>query len=213
MREVLLAARPGDAVLGEEAGASSGTTGVRWVVDPIDGTTNYLYGRPDWAVSVAALDDHGRVLAGVVAEPALGRTTRACAGGGTEADGARVPRMAQDDLGRALVELNLGRPEQKGAAGRLLDALVPCVRDVRRGGSAAVALAQVATGRADAAWVPGLQPWDCAAGVLLVLEAGGTVGDLAGPSGGTVPASGDVLAAPPALWEPLRQLLRPVYGS
>ena len=213
VRDVLAAARPDDAVLGEESGATGGTSGITWAVDPVDGTTNYLYGRPDWAVSVAALAEDGRVLAGVVAEPSLGRTTRACAGGGTEADGAPVPRLRQDDLVRALVEVNLGRPQQKGAAGRLLDVLVPCVRDVRRGGSAAVGLAQVATGRVDAAWVPGLQPWDCAAGVLLVLEAGGTVGDLSGPSGGRVPASGDVLAAPPALWEPLRRLLMPVYAG
>jgi myo-inositol-1(or 4)-monophosphatase len=214
VRAVLRAQRPGDGVLGEEAGEQPGSTGVRWVVDPVDGTTNYLYGRPDWAVSVAATDAAGRVLAGVVVEPATGRATWASAGGGTWADGRRVPDLVQSDLVRALVELNLGRPaDQKPLSGRLLDALVPHVRDVRRGGSAAVALAQVATGRADAAWVPGLQPWDCAAGLLLVAEAGGTVGDLAGPTPGAVPASGDVLAAPPALWEPLRRLLAPVYAA
>ncbi|MFE9677063.1 inositol monophosphatase family protein [Streptomyces sp. NPDC006259] len=81
------------------------------------------------------------------------------------------------------------------------------VRDVSRGGSAAAALAQVATGRADALWAPELRPWDCAAGVLLVQQAGGTVGDLAGPTPGTWPASGDVLAASPALFERLRAVL------
>jgi myo-inositol-1(or 4)-monophosphatase len=212
VRAVLADRRPQDAVLGEESGARAGSTGVRWVVDPIDGTTNYLYGRPDWAVSVAAMGEDGRVLAGVVVEPALGRTTWAHAGGGTWADGARVPPLRQDDLVRALVELNLGRPDQKAAVPAVLAALVPRVRDVRRGGSAAVALSQVATGRVDAAWVPGLQAWDCAAGVLLVAEAGGTVGDLSGPTPGAVPASGDVLAAPPALWEPLRALLAPAYA-
>jgi myo-inositol-1(or 4)-monophosphatase len=95
----------------------------------------------------------------------------------------------------------------------MIDALVPRVRDVRRGGSAAAALAQLATGRADAVWVPGLQPWDCAAGVLLVQESGGLVGDLAGPSAGTWPASGDVLAAGRNLWEPLRTLLAGVYDT
>ena len=211
VRGVLLQQRPDDAVLGEEAGATSGSTGVRWVVDPIDGTTNYLYDRPDWAVSVAATDDSGAVLAAVVVEPAVGRVTEAYAGGGTWAQGQRMPPLAQTDLSRALVELNLGLPSQRPLAGRLLDALIPCVRDVRRGGSAASALAQVATGRADAAWLPGLQPWDCAAGVLLVREAGGAVGDLTGPTGDRVPASGDVLAAPAALWDPLLSLLRPVY--
>lgn len=210
--EVIREGRPDDGLLGEESGTTEGTTGIRWVVDPIDGTTNYLYGRPDWAVSVAALDAAGRVLAGVVAEPALARMTEACAGGGTFDQGERLPRLEQDDLLRAVVEINLGRPAQKQHAGRMVDALVPHVRDVRRGGSAASALAQVATGRCDAAWVPGLQPWDCAAGLLLVAEAGGTVGDLAGPTPGAVPVSGDVLAAPAALWESLRALLLPVYG-
>jgi myo-inositol-1(or 4)-monophosphatase len=209
---VITRERPSDGVLGEEHGSRPGSSGIRWVVDPIDGTTNYLYGRPDWAVSVAAVDAGGRVLAGVVAEPALGRQTEACLGGGTWADGERVPALRQDDLVRAVVEVNLGAPRQKQYAGRMLDALVPAVRDVRRGGSAASALAQVATGRADAAWVPGLQPWDFAAGLLLVAEAGGTVGDLAGATDGVIPTSGDVLAAPAALWEPLRALLRPVYA-
>ena len=209
VRAVLGDLRPDDAVLGEEAGAHEGTSGVRWVVDPIDGTTNYLYGRADWAVSVAATDASGRVLAGVVAEPAHGRTTEAWAGGGTWSAGRRVPALAQTDLSRALVETNLGRSGQKAAAGRLLEALVPRVRDVRRGGSAACALAQVATGRTDACWVPGLSPWDCAAGILLVREAGGLVGDLTGIVADTVPASGDVLAASPQLWEQLRGLIRP----
>jgi myo-inositol-1(or 4)-monophosphatase len=95
----------------------------------------------------------------------------------------------------------------------VIDALVPRVRDVRRGGSAAAALAQVATGRADALWAPGLQPWDCAAGVLLVQEAGGTVGDLDGPSPGTWPASGDVLAAAGPLWKALQEVLTPAWTT
>ena len=213
IRAVLRRYRPDDALLGEETGEEPGTTGVRWLVDPIDGTTNYLYGRPDWAVSVAATDRTGRILVGVVVEPAIGRSTWARAGGGTWSDDRQVAALTQSDLGRALVELNLGRPAQKPVVAAMLDALVPQVRDVRRGGSAASALAQVATGRADAAWVPGLKPWDCAAGVLLVVEAGGTVGDLNGPSAGRVPPAGDVLAAPPALWGPLRRLLAPIYQS
>lgn len=211
VRAVLAELRPEDAVVGEESGARDGTSGVSWVVDPIDGTTNYLYGRPDWAVSVAALDADGRVIAGVVVEPAVGRVTYACLGGGTESDGRPVPPLVQTDLSRAVLELNLGRPAQKRYAAGMVAALVPHVRDVRRGGSAASALAQVATGRADAAWLPGLQPWDVAAGLLLVTEAGGAVGDLSGRGNGGVPASGDVLAAPEGLWEPLRELLVAAY--
>ncbi|MFL6144783.1 MAG: inositol monophosphatase family protein [Labedaea sp.] len=214
IRAVLARRRPDDAVLGEEMGTTTGTGGVRWIVDPIDGTTNYLYGRPDWAVSVAVADaTDGTLLAGVVVEPVLDRTTEARLGGGTVTNGAPVPALRQHDLSRALVELNLGRPAQRGLAGGVIDALVPRVRDVRRGGSAAAALAQVATGRADAVWAPGLQPWDCAAGVLLVQEAGGTTGDLDGPTPRTWPASGDVLAAADPLWTALREVLAAAWTT
>ncbi|WP_329793454.1 inositol monophosphatase family protein [Lentzea sp. DG1S-22] len=214
IRAVLARRRPDDAVLGEEMGVTAGGGGVRWIVDPIDGTTNYLYGRSDWAVSVAAANEaDDALLAGVVVEPVLGRTTAARLGGGCVTNGTPVTALAQHDLSRALVELNLGRPPQRVLAGRTIDALVPRVRDVRRGGSAAVALAQVATGRADAVWAPGLQPWDCAAGVLLVQEAGGTTGDLTGPTPGTWPASGDVLAASGALWKALHEVLAATWTS
>ena len=210
---VIRARRPDDAVLGEEHGQVGGTSGVNWVVDPIDGTTNYLYGRPDWAVSVAAVEaTQGRILAGVVEEPGLGMVTFARSGGGTWNRQGQIRMGAAGDLEHALVETNFGRAGQKPRAGDMVGALIPHVRDLRRGGSAASALAQVATGRADAVWAPGLSPWDCAAGILLVHEAGGTVGDLSGPSGAEVPSSGDVLAAGTALWGTLQSLLLPVYA-
>jgi myo-inositol-1(or 4)-monophosphatase len=209
----LLQARPDDGVLGEERGTIVGTTDVQWAVDPIDGTTNYLYRRPDWAVSVAAMRrGDQRVLAAAVCEPMLGRLTIACCGGGTWSAGRRITMRNQDSLGQALIEINLGREDQRGKAGAMIDVLAPHSRDIRRGGSAASALAQLATGRADAVWAPGLQAWDGAAGALLVHEAGGMVGDLAGPTFGCWPRSGDVLAAAPALWAPLRGLLSPIYG-
>jgi myo-inositol-1(or 4)-monophosphatase len=212
IKSVLSAHRPGDGVLGEESGTTAGTSGVQWAVDPIDGTTNYLYGRTDWAVSVAAFRRSDRqILVGVVAEPMLSRVTAASADGGTFTGQQRMAVQAHRPLHEALVELNLGRDDQRAASGPMVAALVPRVRDVRRGGSAACALAQVATGRADALWAPGLQPWDCAAGVLLVSEAGGLIGDLQGPTPGTWPMSGDVLAAGPQLWAPLRDLLSPIY--
>lgn len=213
IRSVLVQARPDDALLGEEDGAVEGGSGIRWLVDPIDGTTNYLYGRPDWAVSVAAVRvEDGRTLAAAVAEPALGRLTEARLGGGTWSAGRHLRRRPEADLQRALVEVNLGSPEQRHHAAELMRALVPRVRDVRRGGSAAAALAQVADGRADAYWGPGLQPWDGAAGALIVAEAGGVAGDLGGPTAGDWPASGNILAAPAALWDPLREILSGVYG-
>jgi myo-inositol-1(or 4)-monophosphatase len=208
----LLRARPDDSVLGEERGEIVGTSDVEWSVDPIDGTTNYLYQRPDWAVSVAAMRRcDQRVLAAAVCEPILGRVTTACRSGGTWSAGRRVRIQAKASLDQALIEINLGREDQRGRAGAMIDALAAHSRDIRRGGSAASALAQVATGRADAVWAPGLQAWDGAAGALLVHEAGGTVGDLAGPTPGRWPRSGDVLAAAPALWAPLRRLLTPIY--
>jgi myo-inositol-1(or 4)-monophosphatase len=209
---VLAELRPRDGILGEEEGTVAGSSGIHWLVDPIDGTTNYLYGRPDWAVSVAAVRSaDSRTLAGVVAEPALGLVTEAFLGGGAWSDGRRLRRRDPLGLERALVEVNWGRPAQRRYAGDLLRALGPRVRDVRRGGSAAAALAQVADGRADAYWGPGLRAWDGAAGALVVSEAGGDVGDLEARTGGDWPAAGDVLAAPPSLWEPLRQILRGVY--
>jgi myo-inositol-1(or 4)-monophosphatase len=119
--------------------------------------------------------------------------------------------LGQESLDRALIEINLGREDQRAKAAPMINALAPHTRDIRRGGSAASALAQVATGRADAVWAPGIQPWDGAAGALLVAEAGGMVGDLSGPTPGCWPSSGDVLATTPALWAALRQLLSPIY--
>ena len=212
IRSVITELRPHDAILGEEAGEAAGSSGIRWLVDPIDGTTNYLYGRPDWAVSVAAVRSTDvTTFVGAVAEPALDRLTTASRGGGAWSNGHRLRREDPVDLERALVEINLGRPDQRLQAAPLLKALIPQVRDIRRGGSAASALVQVADGRADAYWGPGLQPWDGAAGALIVSEAGGEAGDLDEPTAGNWPAGGNVLAAAPALWDPLRGTLRTIY--
>jgi myo-inositol-1(or 4)-monophosphatase len=211
IKAVLARHRPHDSVLGEEHGEVAGTSGVRWIVDPIDGTTSYLYGRADWAVSVAAAGEHDRLLAAVVVEPVLGLLTEARAGGGTWSAGARCAVRTCADPARALVEINLGTPAQHSRAGQMVAAVLPLVRDLRRGGSAAAALAMVATGRADAAWIPGVHSWDCAAGVLLVQEAGGVVGDLSTVTPGTWPHGGDILAAPGGLREPLRRALVGAY--
>jgi myo-inositol-1(or 4)-monophosphatase len=213
IKAVLARYRPHDSVLGEEHGQVAGTSGVRWIVDPIDGTTSYLYGRADWAVSVAAATTvHDRLLAAVVAEPMLGLLTEARVGGGTWSAGARCGVRTCDDPARALVEINLGTPAQQARAGQMVAAVLPLVRDLRRGGSAAAALAMVATGRADAAWIPGVHSWDCAAGVLLVQEAGGVVGDLTGEIPETWPHGGDILAADAGLRELLGRALVRAYG-
>ncbi len=211
---VLTQLRPGDRVHGEEqsCGGSGADTAVEWWVDPIDGTTSFLYGRSDWSVSVAAVDGRGGdVLAAAVAEPVLGLVTAATPGGGSWLAGERVHGSGCTQLSRALVDVNLGRAQQRDVAGDMVGRLTPRVRDLRRGGSAAAALAQLATGRTDAVWAPGLQPWDGVAGLLLATEAGAAVGDLTGLTGARWPGSGDVLAAPPPLWEELRALLAPIY--
>jgi fructose-1,6-bisphosphatase/inositol monophosphatase family enzyme len=213
IRDVLAELRPGDGVLGEEGGNAHGDSDIRWVVDPIDGTTSYLYGRSDWAVSVAAVRcSDGVVVAAAVQEPVAGWTTTAQRNCGTHLNGRRVTVNGESDLERTLVEVNFGRDDQREVAGLMVNELATRVRDLRRGGSAACALAHLATGRADAVWAPGLQSWDGAAGLLLVEEAGGLVGDLSGICNGVWPASGDVLAANPELWPALRSILSPVYA-
>jgi myo-inositol-1(or 4)-monophosphatase len=192
--ERIRAVRPGDTVLGEEGGqtlggpdASAGPGGasrVRWVVDPLDGTVNYLYGLPDWAVSIAAEVD-GSVLAGVVEVPRFGETFTAVAGqgawlhrGGTA---IRLRCAAGTALGQALVATGFGYDSgRRRVQGEVVGALLPHVRDIRRGGSAAVDLCSVAAGRMDAFYERGLNYWDYAAGGLIAREAGAVVGGLAG---------------------------------
>jgi myo-inositol-1(or 4)-monophosphatase len=214
VRAVLSHHRPDDGVLGEEGGEVLGTSGITWVIDPIDGTLNYLYGLPDWTVSIAAARSQGdEVLAGVVVAPVLDRVVAACSGGGTTLNGRPVRVRDSADLDHALVSINFGRGDRQTRAGRMIDALVPRVRHVRRGGSTAAGLAEVATGSVDAAWTPGAQPWDIAAGVLIVREAGGVIGDLDGVIEGGWPTSGEVLAAPAGMWEPMRALLAQAYSD
>ena len=192
--ERIRAVRPGDTVLGEEGGqtlggpdASAGQGGasrVRWVVDPLDGTVNYLYGLPDWAVSIAAEVD-GSVLAGVVEVPRFGETFTAVAGqgawlhrGGTA---IRLRCAAGTALAQALVATGFGYDSgRRRVQGEVVAALLPHVRDIRRGGSAAVDLCSVAAGRMDAFYERGLNYWDYAAGGLIAREAGAVVGGLAG---------------------------------
>ena len=195
----ILAARPGDAVLGEEGGLTGpGTSGVRWVVDPLDGTTNYLYGLPVWAVSVAA-EHAGEVVAAVVRDPSHDETFTAVRGGGAACNGRGLQVAGAPELAVALVATGFGYDEATRARqGAELAGIVPLVRDIRRAGSAAIDLCWVALGRVDAYFERGLQPWDGAAGMLVAAEAGATV---------TVLDDGTTVAAPPQLYGPLLDLL------
>ncbi|MEU7180588.1 MULTISPECIES: inositol monophosphatase family protein [Streptomyces] len=195
--------RPDDGFLGEEGASVAGTSGVRWVIDPVDGTVNYLYGLPSWAVSIAAEKD-GETVAGVVAAPMRGETYRAVLGGGAYRDGERLHHRPAPPLSQALVATGFGYlAERRAGQAEVVRTLLPRVRDIRRGGSAAIDLCDVACGRLDAYYERGLNPWDLAAGELIAREAGALTGGRPGEA-----ASGELtLAASPALFEQLQPLL------
>jgi myo-inositol-1(or 4)-monophosphatase len=184
--QAIRAERPEDAILGEEGADRSGTTGVRWVLDPLDGTVNYLYGLPGWAVSVA-VEVEGVVEVGVVAVPVLAETFVAVRGQGArrvEGSGQVGPLVPTEpeELGQCLVATGFGYArERRAAQARALAMVLPEVRDIRRAGAAAVDLCWVAAGLVDCYYERGLNRWDYAAGALVAAEAGLVVG---GPGGG-----------------------------
>lgn len=181
IRARLQAARPDDGFLGEESGDADGTSGITWVVDPIDGTVNYAFGMPSYAVSIAAVTgsrDPGRwrAVAGVVHAPALRETFRAAEGEGAWLGDRRL-RVTEDAPAGALVATGLGYDSTTHAGDlETLSRVMPLARDIRRIGAASLDLAFVAAGRLDAYFERGLKPWDVAAGRLLVDEAGGRTG-------------------------------------
>ncbi len=208
IRDRLLAARPADAILGEEGG-QTGDGSVRWIVDPLDGTVNYLYGLPDWAVSIAAEVD-GEVVAGAVCVPLQRSMFTATLGGGAflESDWQNGPqRLACNSgvtLASALVATGFGYASARRAAqGRVAAAVLPRVRDIRRTGSAANDLCSVAAGRVDAYYEQGVHEWDIAAGGLIAREAGAMMGGISGrPAGEAM-----TIAAEPELFRALHNLL------
>jgi myo-inositol-1(or 4)-monophosphatase len=175
----LTAARPDDGFLGEEGGDSEGTSGLRWVVDPLDGTSNFLFGVPQWAVSIAVEDADGAV-AGVVFDPPRGELWSAIRDGPAMLDGRPVSGSTRDDLSRALVATGFGYDAdvRRAQAATVLD-LLPDVSDMRRFGAAALDLAWCAAGRFDAFYERGVKHWDIAAGGLLCECAGLVVEPLA----------------------------------
>jgi myo-inositol-1(or 4)-monophosphatase len=201
LRERLLGARPHDAFLGEETGETAGTSGVRWVCDPLDGTTNYLYGHAAFNVSIAAEDEHGALVA-VVVDPLLSDVFTAVRDGGARRNGATVACSTKgaQDLATTLCATGFAYdPARRAKQAEVLGRVIPHIRDIRRMGAAAVDLCSVAIGRVDAYWERGLGPWDLAAGSLIAAEAGARV---AGDD-----ELGFTLAAPAGLFDPLRDLL------
>lgn len=209
--ERLLAARPRDGLLGEEGASGEGDSGVRWVIDPIDGTVNYLYDLPDWAVSIAAQVD-GASVAGVIVVPRRGEIFTAVRGGGAQlrsSDGTvrELSVNAGIPLNRALVATGFGYAQQRRAhQAKVLTGVLPEIRDIRRSGSCCVDLCSLAAGRVDAYYERGVQAWDIAAGGLIVAEAGGHVGGLHGAPAGPELA----VAAAPDLFAALHDLLAPL---
>jgi myo-inositol-1(or 4)-monophosphatase len=166
------AERPGDGILGEEGTSREGTTGVRWVIDPIDGTTNYVYRHPLFSVSIGVERD-GVTVAGAVAAPMLNDLYSAAVGGGAFRNGTRIRVTAETDITKALVGTGFAyKPEIRATQGARVAALLPQIREIRRGGSAAIDLCFVADGRMDAYYEDGLNPWDESAGLLIASEAG-----------------------------------------
>jgi myo-inositol-1(or 4)-monophosphatase len=208
IRHRLLTARPGDAFLGEERG-EIGSSLVRWIVDPLDGTVNYLYDLPGWAVSVAA-EVNGVIVAGAVSVPLQRSLFTATLGGGAWVESAwqegpqRLACNSDVALRDALVATGFGYASaRREAQGKIVAAVLPRVRDIRRAGAAAVDLCSVAAGRVDAYYEQGTHAWDIAAGGLICREAGAITGGLRDDEAGEAMT----LAAGPALFADLRDLL------
>ena len=225
IRARILVARPDDAILGEEGGQVEGAAdaAARWVVDPLDGTVNYLYGLHDWAVSIAAEVDH-QIVAGAVYVPMRGELFTAVRGEGAWLESTRgsaagpgesvipdstferIPLRCRPGvpLGQALVATGFGyRAERRTVQGEVVAALLPRIRDIRRNGVASIDLCAVAAGRLDGYYERGLNYWDYAAGALIAAEAGAVVGD----SKGGPPSPSMTVAAGPGLFGPLRDAL------
>ncbi|GAA1769885.1 inositol monophosphatase family protein [Agromyces humatus] len=210
IRERILAARPDDGIVGEEHDSRVGTSGVSWVVDPIDGTVNFLYGVPAWTVSIAVVTGEPdpsswQGVAGVVFNPTTGEVFTASAGGGAWLGDERLQVNTGVPLGRALVGTGFGySAERRREQAEVLLGVLPQVRDIRRIGSAALDLCLLAAGRLDAYYERGLNPWDHAAGAVIAREAGARVGG--GPRGERE-SSELFVAAAPELYEELTAAL------
>jgi myo-inositol-1(or 4)-monophosphatase len=204
IRAVLARRRPDDAILGEEGGATGDGDGdLRWVIDPLDGTTNFLFGVPQWAVSVACEDRDG-ALVGVVLDPNRSELFAATRGGPPTLGGEPIAASGADDLATALVATGFGyAADMRARQAQVLTRVLPAVRDIRRAGAAALDLAWLACGRYDLYWERGVKPWDIAAGGLIARRAGLETVTLAesddGPSG--------IIAGPPRLVAELRALV------
>lgn len=195
--------RPDDGILAEEGGGRESRSGITWVIDPLDGTVNFLFGIPVWCVSIAAQDADGG-LAGVVYDPNRDELFAAARGEGSTLNGEPIQVGAKADLAEALIGTGFSYDaEARSEQASILSRVLPKVRDLRRAGSAAIDLATLACGRFDGFYEAPMEAWDKAAGVLIVQEAGGIVSELPAPRN----LSPGVIAAGPALHDALRALV------
>jgi len=203
----LLEARPEDAVLAEESGSRQGSTNVRWIVDPLDGTVNYYYGIPAYGVSIAAEVD-GVVVAGAVYSALHRVVFDAVLGGGARISGSTACCSSVTDLSLSLVGTGFSySAERRAGQGRVVGKLLPQIRDIRRIGAAALDLCAVGSGHLDAFFELDLKPWDYAAGLLIAAEGGARTGTLDSPDGQVV------ISAAPGVYEVLVGKLRRLYGA
>lgn len=195
--------RPDDSIVGEEGSGFHGTSGITWFIDPIDGTTNFLYDLPTWTVSIGAHDADGEFV-GVVFSPPLQETYTAIRGDGAFLNGEPIHCNTIDDISKALIATGFNySPENRVVQAKRLPHFISQIRDVRRLGSASLDLCFVASGRYDAYYEEHLFPWDLAAGTLIAREAGCTLGSIDGQ--GQIPSA--ILASVPALFVKIQELI------
>jgi myo-inositol-1(or 4)-monophosphatase len=208
IREELMGARPTYGWLGEEGGGEAGQDPTRrWIVDPLDGTTNFLHALPHWAVSIA-LEHKGEIVAGVIYDPSKDEMFAAEKGTGAWMNESRLRVSGRNRMIEALFATGVpfgGRADLPDTIADLAR-LMPSVAGMRRWGAAALDMAYVAAGRYDGFWERRLKPWDVAAGLIIVKEAGGFADTIT--PGGDILASGEILTASPALFDPFAKLIR-----
>ena len=203
IRDLIAARRPDDGLVAEEGADRPGESGLRWVVDPLDATVNFLFGIPHWCVSVACEDDRG-AIAGVVHDPLRDETFAATRDGASTLNGEPIEASGRTELATAMVATGFGyEAERRRGQAEVVARVLPRVRDIRRAGSAALDLAWTACGRLDAYYECGVEHWDRAAGALICERVGLDVSEL--ERDGDLPAG--VLVAPPPLIAPLRALI------